>query len=430
MKICFYKKQSIFIAIEILTALILGRDLANIPVPFIVFSLIVLIFGLFTDSNGRLILVSYLLPFCRALPYSEMLLIVLGIELLYSIKRIKIHIKLYFPILGIVIIELLDYLQFDIFSNEIVYLALYMVYATYVIDQKIAEQQEGKIAIAFSIGSIVAVISVVIREVSELGMNYIIVYGVRFGAETNGKMVTNFNSNELGLYCAIATSFMIIEYLHNKKKMNLVLGVIVSALGFVSVSRTYLIIIFMIWFYFIMKQLKSLQGVMLTIIMLIIVIYILNRFLPDFTSWIMEYYTKRNRQASIDGFGGRSGIMLTLFNNYFASIWSMLLGYSEMYSTILGSGGAHNGLQEMLLSWGIIGFLVSATWIFMLFKTRYVESKMASKKCLIPFCVFLLFIQTLQLFTMHNYLILMMLTIVYISSHLEQECKETPWIEN
>lgn len=430
MKICFNKKYNANIAIVILTSLILGRDLINISVPFIVFTAIVILGGLFTDSNGRLVVISYLLPFCRALPYSEMLLVVLGIELLCSIKKKKIHIKLYFPILGIIIIELLDYLRFDIFSNEIIYLVLYMIYATYVIDQKIAEEQEGKIAIAFSMGSIIAVISVVIREVSELGMNYITVYGVRFGSETNGRMVTNFNSNELGMYCAVAASFMIIEYLHNKKKINIVLGVIVSLLGFVSISRTYLIIIFMIWFYYIVKQLKSLRGIILTITMLIVTIYLFNRFLPDFTAWIMEYYAKRNKQSSIDGFGGRAGIMSTLFSYYFASIWSILFGYSEMYSIILGVGGAHNGLQEMLLSWGIIGFLVSARWIFILFKTRSVNSKTTSKKGMIPFCVFLLFIQTLQLFTMHNYLILMMLTIVYISSNFEREYKGAPWIEN
>lgn len=339
MKICFNKKYNANIAIVILTSLILGRDLINISVPFIVFTAIVILGGLFTDSNGRLVVISYLLPFCRALPYSEMLLVVLGIELLCSIKKKKIHIKLYFPILGIIIIELLDYLRFDIFSNEIIYLVLYMIYATYVIDQKIAEEQEGKIAIAFSMGSIIAVISVVIREVSELGMNYITVYGVRFGSETNGRMVTNFNSNELGMYCAVAASFMIIEYLHNKKKINIVLGVIVSLLGFVSISRTYLIIIFMIWFYYIVKQLKSLRGIILTITMLIVTIYLFNRFLPDFTAWIMEYYAKRNKQSSIDGFGGRAGIMSTLFSYYFASIWSILFGYSEMYSIILGVGG-------------------------------------------------------------------------------------------
>lgn len=430
MKIYFHKEQNIYLAIVILTALILGRDLANISVPFIVFSSIVLVFGLITNSNGRLLLLSYLLPFCRALPYSEMLLIVLGIELLYSIKKIEVHVKLYLPILGIVIIELLDYLKFDIFSNEIVYLVLYMIYATYVIDQKIAKHQESKIAKAFSIGSIVAVISVVIREISDLGMDYITVYGVRFGTETGGRMVTNFNSNELGMYCAIAASLMIIEYLNNKKKIHLILGIIVSALGFVSVSRTYLIIIFMIWFYYMVKQLKSLKGILITIIMLIIIIYIFNKFFPDFTSWIMEYYTKRNKQAALDGFGGRAGIMSILFNYYFASMWSMLLGYSEMYSTILKHGGAHNGLQEMLLSWGIVGFMISVIWIFMLFKFRCPKSKIVSKKALMPFCIFLLFIQTLQLFTMHNYLILMMLTIVYTSSHLEQKHKEETWIEN
>lgn len=420
MRICFNKIVNSYIAIMVLTLLILVRDLGHITVPFIIFSFTVLIFGLLTDSNGRLLIITYLLPFCRALPYSELLIIVLFIDTVFSIKKIKVHSGLYLPILLIIAIELLDYIRFNIFSNEIIYLVLYMLYAVYVIDQGIAINQESKIAKAFSIGTIVAVISVVIREVSLLGMNYITVYGVRFGTETNGLMVTNFNSNELAMYCAVAASLMIVEFLHSKDRFDLFLGVIVSALGFVSVSRTYLIIISVLWLWYIMKQIRSVKGIIFTILILIILLFILTYFFSDFTSWIMSYYSQRNKQASLDGFGGRTSIMSTLFKYYFSSLWSMLFGYSEMYPIILNLGAAHNGLQEMLISWGLVGFIILIVWIIMLFRFRYTKLGKISKTCIIPFIVFLLFIQTLQFFAMHNYLILMTITIVYISSHVKK----------
>lgn len=420
MRICFNKIVNSYIAIMVLTLLIFVRDLGHIKVPFIIFSFTVFIFSLLTDSNGRLLIISYLLPFCRALPYSEMLVIVLFIDVVFSIKKIKVHSRLYLPILLIIAIELLDYIRFNIFSNEIIYLVLYMLYAVYVIAQGIAINMESKIAKAFSIGTIVAVIVVVIREVSLLGMNYITVYGVRFGTETNGLMVTNFNSNELAMYCAVAASLMVVEFLLSKDRFDLFLGVIVSALGFVSVSRTYLIIISVVWLYYIMKQIRSVKGIIITILMLIILLFILTYFFSDFTSWIMSYYSQRNRQASLDGFGGRTSIMSMLFKYYFASLWSMFFGYSEMYPNILNSGAAHNGLQEMLISWGLVGFIILIIWIITMFRYRYIKLGKVSKECIIPFFVFLLFIQTLQFFTMHNYLILMTITIIYVSSHIEK----------
>ena len=168
------------------------------------------------------------------------------------------------------------------------------------------------------------------------------------------------------------------------------------------------------------KQLKSIRGMIVTVLLLVAAVYVITKFFPDLTTWIIEYYVKRNQQASIDGFGGRAGIMKLLFTHYFASIWSILLGYSEMYPIVLGTGGAHNGLQEMLVSWGAVGFVVSSLWIINLLRDRLNKFGVISKKCIIPFGIFFLFVQTLQLFTMHNYLIVMMLTIVYISSHLEQ----------
>lgn len=112
MRICFNKIVNSYIAIMVLTLLILVRDLGHITVPFIIFSFTVLIFGLLTDSNGRLLIITYLLPFCRALPYSELLIIVLFIDMVFSIKKIKVHSGLYLPILLIIAIELLDYIRF------------------------------------------------------------------------------------------------------------------------------------------------------------------------------------------------------------------------------------------------------------------------------------------------------------------------------
>lgn len=59
-------------------------------------------------------------------------------EIFSLIKTKKAYIKCFnfLMIFIIIIIEFTDYIVFSVFSNEIIYLALYMIYVTYVINTK------------------------------------------------------------------------------------------------------------------------------------------------------------------------------------------------------------------------------------------------------------------------------------------------------
>ena len=142
-----------------------------------------------------------LLPFCRGLPFSEILLIILIIDILFNIRQMKISARLYLPIVIIALIDMLDTLILGINSNELIYLIVYMVYFAYIIDQEVYYDVEDVAETFFSLATLLAIIIVSIREINSIGMDYIMTYGVRIGANTEGLQVTNFNSNELGLYC-------------------------------------------------------------------------------------------------------------------------------------------------------------------------------------------------------------------------------------
>lgn len=402
-------KAAIFITITII--FIALRDCAKASIDFSMFSGMCIIAGIIMNRKERFLYIFSLLPFSRGLPYSEMILLLLVIEIIDStlIKRnCRINAKLYMPILGIVIIELLDYIKFDVVSNEIIYLVCYMLVATWAIDFHVFEKKGEKFIYGYSIGTICAVLLVVVREINELGLDYIFTYNIRFGANTAGRIVTNFNSNELGLYCIVALCLLLTLKHEKNTKLPFIMAVIVTSVGLVSISRTFIMLAVISWVIYVVLSKKPVKSVVVVICVFAFTFVLANVLIPDFITWIEDYFISRSQTSD-----GRLNLVQDYFNWSFASLWTLLLGYSELYPVILNSVASHNGIQEMFVCWGIVGALVGLSWIYMLV---HEASKGRKKKLFnwIPFLIFMTFIQSVQLFTMHGYLLVMVITLVSI----------------
>lgn len=416
------KDRKVIFDIIAMIILIAYRDIGNGEVPFVIFSAVTALTMITCKSHERIIFMIAMLPFCRGIPYSEMVVIALLREAVSIAKARKAIIRWfdYSLIILIVMIEIVDYIVFSTFSNEFIYLALYMIYVTYVINTKRYVDHEKECITLYALSTITAVLMVIIREIIALGLDYIMVYNVRFGANEVNSAVTSFNSNELGLYCGVAIAALLVLYQTEKKTYDLIIAVCLTLLGLVSVSRTYILIVLFIWLLFLLKAGANPKILIATVILIGVAVFAIMRFFPSFSEWILKYYEQRSNAGIFDGFGGRSAIMKDLFDYVFDGIWPLLFGYSEMYVGLLGVGGAHNGLQEMMVCWGIVGFVVASCWIISLFlQVRKISSMNITRKLkkfkYLPFGVFMLFVQTLQLFTMHNYLVLMMFTLISLS---------------
>ena len=91
-------------------------------------------------------------------------------------------------------------------------------------------------------------------------------------------------------------------------------------------------------------------------------------------------------------------------------MWTILFGYSEYYTQILNSTAAHNGIQEIMVCWGIVGLVICFLWFDMLIRYSCNGIRKSLDQWL-PALVFFAFIQSVQLFTMHGYLLLMVLAL-------------------
>ena len=396
------------IVLAITVILIALRDCLNFSIGSNIFSGICLIGSLFLSQKERFVYLFSLLPFSRGLPYSEMILIVLAIDIADAAlvkKECKIRIGMYLPILGVIVIEILDTIKYGIDNVELIYLVFYMLVATYAVDFHAFQDEEETYIYGYSTCTIVAIALVVIREISELGLNYIFTYNVRFGANTNGRMVTNFNSNELGLYCVVAICLLMVLNLKRNKKSAFAMAVLLSMLGLVSISRTFIMLMVVSWFFYLILSKASITKGLAVAIAFSIAFLVVQSLVPNFVDWIKNYFVARSHTS-----GGRMNLVVDYFNWSFADMWTILFGYSEYYTQILNSTAAHNGIQEIMVCWGIVGLVICLLWFDMLIRYSCNGIRKSPDQWL-PALVFFAFIQSVQLFTMHGYLLLMVLAL-------------------
>lgn len=423
------KKSITIICIAVTFAVIFIRDLIGINIPFVVFSTLCAASSLVLNRNGRFIYALALLPFCRGIPYSEIVLIVLAFDIFFELpKNTSFNIIGIIPFVAVVIIEMLDYLYYNSFKNNILYLAAYMFFVCYAVANKVFIGSEENFILAYSFGTLFAVLSVAIREINTLGLDYIITYGVRFGNNTEqNSPVTNFNSNEMGLYCAVAVALLLVLFSVRSRILSLILAVSISMIGFLSISRSYLVVIVAVWLYYFLFSGIKIKSIFSILIIFALGIAALHRFVPELSEWAMNFLFERADAAKTDGMGGRTDIIALYFNLLFSSLWSVLFGFSTGYTTTSGSTtAAHNGFQEILVCWGMIGFVFAVSWLIILYRQMFkMPQAQKNNKILraLPLVAFWLFIMTIQLFTMFNYLFVMLISMVSITLTSEDKDK-------
>lgn len=394
--------------------LILIRDLLFLNIPFLVFTIICLFSSFILNQENRFIYLLSLLPFCKGLPYSEMILFVLFVDFIFELKKKQRFINIIdvVSIIGLLIIELINYVHYNILSNAIFYLIIYMFLVSYVVNKNIIKIMRKKLIVTFSISVIIAVCSIAIREIIVFGLDYIIAYNLRFGANIKNMTGTSFNSNELGLYCVVACSLLLLLFKNQNKKTFLILAAICSALGMLSVSRTFIALIILVWMLFIIASKIKIKYILFSTVAIVIVFLISYFFNNEFIVWLFDF--SKNRTVSESILNVDRIELLNLYNYYtFSNVRSIVMGYSQKYMTILNTEVAvHNALQEVFVCWGLIGFIISFMWIFNLVKLQIKNSMKFKISYLLPFLVFIVYVQTIQLFTMNSYLIIMLITII------------------
>ena len=195
--------------------------------------------------------------------------------------------------------------------------------------------------------------------------------------EENGAMVINPNS--LGILCVLSVGGLIqIRNTGQKKIFDIFLIVLILVLGALTCSRTYLVCLLILGvFLFVVSdigvkgKLKFLFG---SIFITLLSIQLLYLFFPA----TLEMFALRLGVKDITN--GRSDLFIE-YNNYLASsvkafFWGLgSLNLAEnVHKYSISFNVPHNGIQEILVAWGILGLLLFIAMILVMIRRSKQEN--------------------------------------------------------
>ena len=195
--------------------------------------------------------------------------------------------------------------------------------------------------------------------------------GFRFGVSeiTEELFVFNYNANGLGFICNLAIVGLLINvYNKNAKIIDYLMIVFLVFIGLLTVSRTFLLCLAIMVILYILLQKRSLLQRALTVLILGTVAIIMLLLISEYFPSIIDNYDNR---FSVDDVTGNRAYLLSFYNEFiFSSSENLFFGIgiqdiSEKAYSITGidPGVPHNGYQQLIVAWGIPGFVLMLLFV-------------------------------------------------------------------
>lgn len=204
----------------------------------------------------------------------------------------------------------------------------------------------------------------------------------------------NLNPNCLGYYAIVAYVIILSigKRIGIKPVVCMLLICVLTYVGALSISRTWLLLFILFNAIFICFYFSKLQVLLFAPIVII-------GFLQygELLNSISANYEQRFNEDSTTSAGGRTDI-IDFYNDYMIdNVDKSLSGIGVLYSSYITNSphSIHNGLQQILIGYGIIGLFTFSVF-FISFYNRYVASRRLPTKVFMPLVCAVLFLMTIQ----------------------------------
>lgn len=224
------------------------------------------------------------------------------------------------------------------------------------------------------------------------------------GEGTDNKQVF-INPNSLGIICTLSVSGLLQIFMTGKKRISdVIMMVAILIIGALTISKTYIVLVAGMGVLFIMAQkkdmkskIKMLFGILAVVIVTIVLLaLIFPNVLPMFI----------RRFSSSDITTGRTDLMVYYDEFIRSSVENMMFGVGLQdfgYKLTVQNGVAthvpHNGIQEIIVAWGIPGLIFFGMFILDLIAGSRRENPHQKLLNYIPLILVLVKVQAGQIIT-------------------------------
>ena len=375
---CRYRFYALF---SLYTLLLFLDYVLLVSIPSIVF-VAILVFTAFIGDKDELISVCICcISWSEAIEWHQVVIFCSAIFILKYGKKIKLDLGV-IPIMLIVIWELLHCFSREVNFKSMVFfpfLYLFFIVIFFTRDMKTIDFSFIIRNFAIAVLGICCILVLRLLVHNNFSFDRLVVSMQRLGQTEQeiGGMVINPNS--LGALCVLSIGGLLqIRSAGQKKKCDMFLTVFILVLGALTCSRTYLAcLLILCGFLFAVsdrgmkEKLKFLLG---SITILLISVLLLYLMFPE----TLDMFIQRLNAEDITN--GRDALFVA-YNDYLFSsvkplIWGLgSLNLGEKVSKLsISFNVPHNGIQEILVAWGIIGLLLFVSMICVLVRRSKQEN--------------------------------------------------------
>lgn len=382
---------------------IILRDTFEVPVNKYAF-LVIVIFAYFFLKEGFLVaFIAFIIPFLPGLPSN----FIIGCAIPFLlIKQKAIRVNLYvFAAYAFLLIEMFHLFSPLSYISNYVKFSIYILLITIILFRKNAEYNFTIILFSYAIGVVSSFTSIFINSLKYISLADMFEEGVRIGniASINqqfdpSEITLSLDQNTLGYFCIIAIAVLLI--LVYAKKISFFIGIPLIILtliyGSLTLSRTFIIISFGVFFYFLFANLKAKKESIKAISLLILVILFSGITLYLCFPGIIEMIIKRFEESDITN--GRTRIFEQYNNLMFSNIKNFIFGIGIQNTHIKAElmNVPHNGIQQIFVSEGVLGLLLIIIWIFGMYINNRPKHGKDRFIYLLPFVTLFVYIQSIQ----------------------------------
>ncbi len=415
-----------FISLFIMALLI--RDILGISISKFFFIGIASLVFIFNNKNHILGFLCFIIPLSTGISYKYIVPIGLVFLILKKGKKINIKLSSLYYVSIIFSFELLSYFYGNFSLIDFIRFVPFMVLILLIMSDNKEDYDHELVLKFFLLGFFIMTIDIIGQTMQHYSINQILSLGVRFGntkqlfdLNVEGQLVS-LNPNSLGLFAALSTSIGLLLYNIKNKKIYIFIVSYGIVFGLMSQSRSFIIVFAIILFLYLSttsSSIKKTVGSMSLLVLIVFVIYLIGtKVIPEYGMNFIKRFTEVDDLSN-----GRDDIMSYYYHAFISSDLSrMLVGvgiqkYNVKYNSIMS---LHNALMEIVVIWGIIGFMT----ICLLFRDFFKNAtrdfyKNKGKIYFIPTIALLVAIQSGQGFSVWSNILL--LIICYSSIRLGGE---------
>ena len=390
--------------IVLITGLLYARDLSGLDVNKFNLLAYAIIPAVFMNHATLIYYTLFLIPLSSGLPWNYLYPLLI---LLMLIKRTKIINQgglLCF--IAIAFYELIHYGFYPIplqVSSTIGYLTtiFFLCYMTTLKDPTVSNT---KCIIFYCVGIFVFLFAIWYITQINNNIEMLLESGKRIG---NTKRITgieadvmmlNANPNQLGYISLTGTSMILVLYYMRRLQFwsMMLFCVVFVYIGALSVSRTWLlgITLLILLFVFFTRQLNEKRKKFYHLIFLLLIGIGIYAFFNN--KLIYDSFSRRFTEGDISTAGSR----ITIFNEYNKVLMNnpfyLIFGVSAVHYKIIITEiqlATHNGIQQVLVSYGLIGLILFVNITVQAIKRNYRKNFLI---CSIPYIVAFFYVQLLN----------------------------------